>query len=311
MISFFQNNLRLTVVLALLLPASAIATTDMKNSNFSETAIDMALTSSGYDLRVRRTYNSRSLHNGIFGFGWCSDFETRLERTPEGNLKTIDCGGGLELIYTPKDFDPKAIDASIGKIMAEVKKRNTDLSPEYLQRLQRDLKANTLLREELGKRLDVLGDVREGVTYFSDGRVNETIVFRESVFVRTLPDGTHHRFDKDGRLTHMHDKNGNFLRMVYEKDRLVAVVDNNGRRLNFAYDPTTHKVARITGPNELSATYETKGENLLGVTNAWGNKYTYTYDDLHNLTRVNYPDNTYKAMSYNKDRDWIDRKSVV
>ena len=41
------------------------------------------------------------------------------------------------------------------------------------------------------------------------------------------------------------------------------------------------------------------------MTNAWGNTYSYQYDKLHNLTRINFPDNTYKALSYNKDKDWV------
>src|SRR5690606_5757339 len=33
--------------------------------------------------------------------------------------------------------------------------------------------------------------------------------------------------------------------------------------------------------------------------------YKYAYDDLHNLTKITLPDGTYKALTYNKDRDWV------
>ncbi|MCB0361653.1 MAG: cell wall-associated protein wapA, partial [Bdellovibrionales bacterium] len=31
----------------------------------------------------------------------------------------------------------------------------------------------------------------------------------------------------------------------------------------------------------------------------------YSYDNLHNLTRIDYPDRTYKAITYNSDKDWV------
>jgi len=45
--------------------------------------------------KIVRTYNSRSLFSGMFGFGWCSDFETSMEVNAEGNIKVKECGGGM------------------------------------------------------------------------------------------------------------------------------------------------------------------------------------------------------------------------
>jgi hypothetical protein len=80
----------------------ANAIVDMKNANYSNTWVDIEIPGSGYELKISRTYNSRSLINGIFGFGWCSDFETRLEKTAEGNLKLVElwCGPGNILLPT-------------------------------------------------------------------------------------------------------------------------------------------------------------------------------------------------------------------
>ena len=34
-------------------------------------------------------------------------------------------------------------------------------------------------------------------------------------------------------------------------------------------------------------------------------KFKYSYDDVHNLTRIDFSDGTYKALTYNKDKDWV------
>ena len=78
---------------------NSYAFVDMKNANYSHTWTDISLDGTGYNLQLRRTYNSRSLHNGLFGFGWCSGYESKLKVTPEGNIKIVVCGGGNEVEY--------------------------------------------------------------------------------------------------------------------------------------------------------------------------------------------------------------------
>lgn len=58
---------------ALIFSAPAFAIVDMKSANYSESWTDLIVPGVGYDLRINRAYNSRSLFNGLFGFGWCSD----------------------------------------------------------------------------------------------------------------------------------------------------------------------------------------------------------------------------------------------
>src|ERR1043165_3910434 len=90
-----------------LLSSNAHAIVDMKNANFANSWVDLEVPGTGYDLKVNRTYNSKSLFDGMFGFGWCSDFETSLQVTAEGNLKITECGAGQEIFYTPREFGKK------------------------------------------------------------------------------------------------------------------------------------------------------------------------------------------------------------
>ncbi|MCB0412014.1 MAG: RHS repeat protein, partial [Bdellovibrionales bacterium] len=302
-------------VFALMFSPQVQALVDMRNGNYMDTYVDMRVPGAGYDLQVLRIYNSRTLFNGMFGFGHCSELETTLEITPENTIRLTECGAGQELIFTPKNFNTAAIQGTVNTIMAEVKKRNKTASANFLKQLEKDLKTNDTLRREFTRELQLSGKVTAGVQYTANGLSNESIVLNGDTYKRLMADGTFEIYDKTGRMIAKHDKNGNFLKMAYNKDQLTTVVDNNGRQLNFNYDPKTKKVSDIRGPNGLKIKYNIKGQSLLAVTNAWGNTYKYKYDELNNMTRIDYPDKTHKELTYNKEKDWVmsfkDRKGCT
>ncbi|MBT4760471.1 MAG: hypothetical protein HOO06_02130 [Bdellovibrionaceae bacterium] len=106
----------------------------------------------------------------------------------------------------------------------------------------------------------------------------------------------------------MYDSNSNYLKIDYNKSKIKSVVDNNGRKLSFHYykkGPQRNRLHYITGPKKIISKYKFDGDNLVENINQWGSKYTYKYDRLHNLTRINFPDKTFKALSYNQKRDWV------
>jgi len=297
---------RLLLGLLLVLPATSFAIVDMKSANYSEGWTDLIVPGVGYDLRINRTYNSRSLFNGLFGFGWCSDYETKIEVTPESYLRLTECGGGMEINFTTKNFAPAKIDNTIRAIIEEIRKRRPDLKQDYLVNLEKELKTNDFMRDEFGRRFNLKGKVEDGVQYFANGREAENITLKGNQYKRTLSDGTYQLFDAaTGHLTHMYDKNQNYLKIMWDKDVISSVSDNLGRKLSFKYNPNTKKIAEIVGPNGLSTHYKLSGEDLIEVVDSKNQRYRYGYDDVHNLKRIDYPDNTYKALTYNKDKDWV------
>lgn len=293
---------------------SAQAIVDMRNANFSHTWIDLEVPGSGYDLRVARTYNSRTLYEGMFGFGWCSDFETKLDITAEGNIKLVECGAGQEIFYTPRQFGAKDIEKTVNQIIARVKAAKK-VSDAELKELASDMMLDHDLRAEFAKAYKVSVPVKEGTQFFANGREVENIKLAKSVYTRYLPDGSYMRFDRSGRLTHMYDKNGNFLRFSYDKDLIREIADNNGRRLNFKYY-NNKKVKTIVGPSGLVAEYKFSNlDDLSWVKNAWKNEYKYDYDNAHNLTRASFPDGTFIGLTYDRKNDWVtsfkDRENCI
>jgi YD repeat-containing protein len=296
---------RIVFLLSLIFSVSSFAIVDMKNANFSNTWVDLDLPGTGYDLKVSRTYNSRSLFNGMFGFGWCSDFETTIDVTAEGNLKLTECGAGQELVFSPRELSKKDIDKTVSTIVEKLKQEKK-MDDKAIKILADKMSTDSDLRSRYAMNFRITVPVKEGTQFLVNGREVENIVFAKGYYTRNLADGSSMRFSAKGRLTHMYDKNGNFLKFEYDKDNTVKEAsDNNGRKLTFKYY-TNKKVKTITGPSGLSVEYKfTNLDDLTYVKNSWTNVYTYEYDDLHNVTKVVWPDKTFVLLTYDKKKDWV------
>ncbi len=283
---------------------NSFAIIDMKNANFSHSWTDLEALGTGYDLKVTRTYNSRSLFNGMFGFGWCSDFETNLELTAEGNIKLTECGAGQKVFFLPKEFNKKDIEKTATAIVDKMIAQKV-LEAKNAKTAKEELIGDSDKRAQYAMEYKVTVPIKEGMQFYANGKEVENIVYAKQLYTRNMPDGSSMRFNNQGRLTHMYDKNGNYLKFDYDKDSIKEISDNNGRKLNFKYYPNK-KVKTIAGPNNLTAEYKFANvDDLSWVKNGWNNIYTFEYDDLHNLTKMNYPDKTFIAVTYDKKNDWV------
>ena len=284
---------------------NAFALVDMQNANFTETWVDLEIPDTGYNLKVERAYNSRTLHNGLFGFGWCSNFETTLEILADGRVKRVECGAGQEATYAPKSFDPTDVQQGILKITSALKKENPTLSPREIQVISQKLKEDTVYRDRETARLNIQKDVKEGTIFYNEGNNTDKIVLKKGFYVRDLTDGSSERFDKEGQLVYLYDKNQNYLKIDYNKKVLTAITTSSGRRLSFEYT-SNGKIKEIRGPSGLKTEYKYEKLNDLVYAKNGRNEVTqYQYDTLHNVTKITYPDKSTKSLKYNQDKDWV------
>jgi YD repeat-containing protein len=299
-----KTKLILGAVALLVFSIKSYGMVDLKNANFSDAWVDLSLPGSGYDLRVERAYNSRTLFNGMFGFGWCSDFETSLEITPEGNLKYNECGAGSEILYQAAGFSEKDIDKTVKAIIEHVRKDNSGTTASYINDLDKRLRVETALRGEYASKYGIVRTIPDKTRFFANGVEADYIEKNGNNFTRAAADSTVQKFRLDGKLEKVFDRNGNYLTFNYDGKKLKDVTDNNGRKISFSfYD--NGKVKQIAGPNNFKTEYKFKNSDLIYVKSASGNVFTYDYDDLHNLTKIMFPDKTTKEMTYNKNMDWI------
>ncbi len=306
------SKLKLILALGLIFSVrSTYALVDMNNASYSNAWIDLEVPGTGYDMKVIRAYKSRTLYNGIFGFGWCSDFETKLVTTSEGNIKISECGDGQETIFSAREITKKDIDNTVSQVIVKMKAdgKIKAASSEYWNKLSDQLFEDDDQRTKLAKQYGVSVPVKEGTKFMANGKEVESVVLSKDYYTRTLPDSSSQRFDLQGRLTHMYDKNNNFLKFEYDKDLLKEIADNNGRKLTFKFFPNK-KVKLITGPNGLMTEYRYSAqEDLVWNRNAWAKKetevYLYEYNEFHNLTKATWPDKTYFTLKYDNTKDWV------
>ncbi|MCB0348211.1 MAG: RHS repeat protein, partial [Bdellovibrionales bacterium] len=293
------------LLITLMFPSLAYALVDMRNANFSDPWIHMEVAGSGYDMSVRTTYNSRTLYNGDFGFGWCSSFETKLTPNPDGTLLLTECGAGDEITFYPQNFKKADVKGVVDQIIEGMKKSGGRFTAKYYNDLSDQLFNDPKKRAEMAAQYKVAVDLKEGSIFKANLKSVDAIKFVKGQYVRSLPDATIQNFDKNGKMVRQLDRNGNYLTYTYNsKGQIEKVSDNNSRQLNFVFG-RNNKVEKISGPNGLSASFKYNGQDLVEVTNAWKNKYTFKYDALHNLTHIYYPDSTFKQVSYDTNKDWV------
>lgn len=292
-------------LIAFLFSPVAFALVDMQGANYTETFVDMEIPDSGYNLRVERAYNSRTLYNGIFGFGMCSNFETKLEVLADGRLKRIECGSGQEIDFIPRTFSENDVQIGIKKIVAAMKKENPKMTASQSKAMEKKLAEDTLYRDEQNIKFGIEKTIKEDTVFYSVSNSADKIVYKKTHYQRDLEDGTSERFDLQGRITFMYDKNKNFIKFEYEGNKLTSVTSASGNKLSLSYYQTG-KVKEIRGPRNLSALYKyDKINDLSYVMTASKEEYEYKYDALHNVVEISYPDKTKKKLGYNQDKDWV------
>ena len=305
-------------LILILMTQPSWALVNMKNASYSEKWVDIILPGKGYDFRIERFYNSRSLFIGLFGFGWCSDIETKLEIRTDGRLVLTECGGGLEIVYYPQKFDKRSMTRTIDQIIKKHRKKNRSISQKDIKKLRSYLTSNTRQRFEMAKAYGLINGVEirtKKNTFKPNGKSIEQIYFDGSNYTRKRPNGTTQKFNAKGNLIQETDLKGNFIQIGYNShNKISSIRDNNGRSLSFAYKPN-QELEKIYNGQGVQASYEFAGENLSKATTAWGKSYIYNYDEGHNLTQVLFPDNTTISMSYERRSDWIksykDRSNCV
>lgn len=304
--SYHPNTISLLMLLANILSVSpAFAIVDMKNANYSQSWVDLEVPGYGYLMKINRTYNSRSTHNGIFGFGWCSDYETSLSITAEGNIKIIHCGAGQESLYIRPDFKRQDVDKTVNSILDAVIKEKNPSSDDLLG-FKKDLYLYESLRSRFAAAYQISAPKpRESDIFMENGKGIRIITYKNGFYTMDAEDGSSTLFSSDGRVSYFYDKNRNYIHLMYDGDQLIEIVDENGRKLKFRYFPN-NKVRSIVGPDGIVAKYRYYVDDLVWSESASKHlEYRYEYDDAHNLTKVTYPEGQYLALTYDKKNDWV------
>ncbi|MCB0350069.1 MAG: hypothetical protein KDD38_02725 [Bdellovibrionales bacterium] len=211
-------------LLSLSLPQQTHADVNMKEASYFRTWIDHVIKRDRRDLKVRRTYKSRSLFQGVFGFGWCSDLDTNIDIKESESIELNDCHNKNALRFIKNKLTGNFT--------------NTDNA--------RDL-----------------------------------IIFDGKTYSRRIHGALDQRFSPSGKLI----INKNFIQKVeYTTDGLV-------REILYA--------------DQSAFQYRYLNKNLIEVIRAGRPHQQYEYDNLHNLTTIQYSNGEIERIQYDSDYDRV------
>jgi len=285
---------------------------NLKNGNFyiSYTDVDLEAFHSAYS-GIIRTYNSKSIQVGLFGFGWGTEIETHLSAYPDGTIVVKENGSGsknyFKSLLITADMLELMIDELIETTIGEGDLKNIPKTIiKRRNKLMGDLEYRTSQWDKYAKKgmLEYVLDFPVGMEWESYKHGNQLLVKNENGYVRT--EGREiETFDIFGKLIKIDDGQGNYTALEYENSNLVKLINADESELHFTSN-TDGFITSITSQIG-TASYTYDGQDLIAATDTGSNVYNYTYDNNHNMTSIGYADGTSRRMEYHPKTQYVKR----
>lgn len=292
-------------LVTLMLTAFAHAGVNLKNGNFYISYTDIVVPGGGKKLEITRTYNSKATEIGWFGFGWGSEFETRLEVSADGSVVIHEHGTGAKSRFTPKtQIDPVATST---KIVTEMRKK-TALSEKAASELIQKLATNAELRHTYAMNFGIHSNVAPGTTLYSHDLGPQTLAVTKEGFRRDHADGRQDFFDTEGQMVKISDKSGYFVGFTYKEGKLESLKDSQAKQIYFSWYPDG-LVKEIWSAGDKKATFKYQDSDLVSSKDVGDNAYEYSFDKSHNLTEIRYADKTKLAINYDPQTFFVSQVS--
>lgn len=113
-------------------------------------------------------------------------------------------------------------------------------------------------------------------TFTTPETVHDTLEQIGNEYLLITKKKEYYRFNDEGKLITIEDKDGNAITLTYDGDKLDYLTDASGRQITFTYDGDY--VSTITIPDYGTLEYVQEEGELISVTNTKGETVTYTYD---------------------------------
>ncbi len=323
-----------TMAVVLLSTNSAHALVAIGNGNYfiGFTDIEHPAPASAFQLKIQRTYNSRSQYDGIFGYGWGSDYEAFLLPSVDGSIVIQESGGGDKTRFSPKEFSKAQLDSHIDALVTAFGKtvRNDAARMKaFREKVTND--ANE--RDEQSRTLGLMPQLPENTMLYSTQRGDKQVVkVIKGGYLRQYADGKIELYNvkvdvADQGVDQAHKR---ILKGVYKVSKLVdpvhhatviysynkngqleSITDKSSQTLRLRYNEMG-KVLEVTDAKGNKASYQYCDTNgvtynsakkcgrgdLVKSQDTSGSSYLYSYDSSHNLIRIGYPDKTAEEITY-------------
>jgi YD repeat-containing protein len=296
----------LTVIIgAIVAPTVSSANVSLKNGNFFVGYTDI-IYPGGFEPKIERIYNSKTPFKGMFGWGWGNEYEVYLTVSADGSVVVHEYGGGAENRFNPTAFKEADLNKAVDMIAGVAQKVGLTGSASQMDAYRKRLKTDATFRNDEWEKFRAQGKLQPrqlemGAQLHSNRFSYEYITKTSGGYVRTFDTGKIEKFDDTGKLQRISDKNGNFIEITYAKDgHPQKLIDNFNRKIFFEFD-SQGLLTKLEGENGKSTEYKyNSGGELVYSRDVDGNVYKFKYDtnSRHNLTQIDYADNTSMIMTY-------------
>lgn len=291
------------VLLSVFLFFNTFAGVNLKNGNFYITYTDIVVPGGGHDLVIERTYNSRSVEKGWFGYGWGSDYETYLVVSADGSIVVHENGSGALTRFTPRS---SVNSEEAAKKIVDAMRKKTSISSSVATDLIKKLKNDAELRQAYARRFNVQAKLASGTELFSNVRGLQKVVVTSTGFVRKQNDGVEHHFNKKGHLTKVKHKNGYYVDLIYKNDKLEKIKDSMAKQIFLSWYPDGKIKSVESGAGTKTLYKYDSSDNLTEATDVAKNVFKYSYDYNHNMTEIAYKDGTKMSVKYTKRTQFVE-----
>jgi RHS repeat-associated protein len=257
---------------------------NLKLGRYTTTYQDLVVPVNGFQMEVRRVYDSIDKRVGDFGVGW----HVELANFRVSTNRELGAGGWSEYgthcfgslcLYAFKTSAPHYVTITFPDGHQEV----FDFTPEGGSTLFSAATPKFTARPGTGTTSSLTAGGSLGLTATGD-LVDETgNPYNPTRFTLTTRQGTVLVLDVDRGLESETDRNGNSLTVDAS-----GVHSSGGQSITFTRD-TEGRIAKITGPSGQVLAYGYAGEDLASSTDANGHETAYAYDSNHNLLEATGP----------------------
>jgi hypothetical protein len=300
-----MKNFAVALLAGLAVITASQANVSIRNGNFFIGYTDV-IYPGGYEPKIERVYNSKSPYNGIFGWGWGSDYEVYLTVEADGSVLVSESGGGAQNRFSPQKFSAKDLAAAVDTIAEAARGAGAMGSAGQIAAYKKKLTTDADFRNTEWSKWRAQGKIKprklaENTKLVSNRFAYQWITVTAKGYVRSTDTGKTETFDANGRLLRVQDKNKNFINLSYNRDgKIEKIQDNLNRKMYLSYNKLG-KVEKIQAENNKTAAYKYNdlGEMIYSK-DTDGNVYTYKYgsDKRHNLAEIGYSDRTTLQIAY-------------
>lgn len=300
-----SKKIMLLALLSLVNVSSLFSDVSIRNGNFYISYIDIEY-SGGFDPKIERVYNSKAIFDGMFGFGWGSEYETKLDVSVDGSVVVSEAGGGAQNRFSPSQFNAKELDAAVEMIAGVARGSGGITSAEQLAAYKNKLKTDATYRNDEWAKFKSVGKLKArqlpaGTKLISNRFSYQTITKVTDGYIRSYDSGKSEKFDEAGHLVKVTDKNNNFIDFKYNASgKMDRIIDNFNRKIFITYN-NKGKVEKLEGESKQVAFFKYNGQGELVYSKDTDNnvyEFVYSTDGHHNLTQVKYQDKTTLDIAY-------------